>query len=216
MQKVIEVGRGKVYGQVKITAPDVSKKHCIITDNGNGTYTVEDTGSTNGTYVDGLKIYKKVVSADTVLQLGATFKVKVSDLISGDPWIGGGEGAKSISHLLEIRRKYEAEVERLKSSQEFMMAFRIGLPALGAIFSGLCFGHSGMSTITVIFTIVTLVSVLISLISSPRKKIEKLQKKFKKDYACPACGWPLINFDETQLKLMGACPNPKCKVKYVV
>jgi DNA-binding winged helix-turn-helix (wHTH) protein len=59
------VGRA-LDGRVVITAPTVSRYHAVITIN-NGVFSIEDLGSKNGTYVDGVRIG----GAPTIIKPGA-------------------------------------------------------------------------------------------------------------------------------------------------
>ena len=60
----IIVGR-KGQQQAVITDLTVSREHCKLTDNGDGTYTVENL-SANGTFVDGKNIIRTVVTAEPI------------------------------------------------------------------------------------------------------------------------------------------------------
>jgi pSer/pThr/pTyr-binding forkhead associated (FHA) protein len=75
----IIVGR-KGQQRAAITDLSVSREHCKLTSNADGTYLLENL-SANGTYVDGRSVVRSVVTADTVIQLGATFKIIVKDLL---------------------------------------------------------------------------------------------------------------------------------------
>ncbi len=44
---------------VRVDDPYVSNHHCRITEDDNGDLWIEDLGSTNGTYVDGARVYNK-------------------------------------------------------------------------------------------------------------------------------------------------------------
>ena len=82
----IIVGR-KGQQQAAITDPTVSREHCKLTDNGDSTYTVENL-SANGTFVDGKSIIRTVVTADTVITLGANYSARVKDLWPFPPTAG--------------------------------------------------------------------------------------------------------------------------------
>ena len=55
-----------------ITDPTVSRKHCKVTDNGDGTYTIENL-SPSGTKVDGVDILRTTVKPNSRIQLGQSF-----------------------------------------------------------------------------------------------------------------------------------------------
>lgn len=59
----------------------VSGKHLKLTTMPDGKVQVEDLGSANGTFVDGIRIIKKVVDRNTTVQMGSTFSFRISDVI---------------------------------------------------------------------------------------------------------------------------------------
>ena len=77
---VVGRGRDKATQRIDIADPTVSREHCWLTDNGDGSFTLENK-SQLGTYVDGRRILKTRVTRDSVIQLSETTKVKVADLL---------------------------------------------------------------------------------------------------------------------------------------
>lgn len=59
----------------------VSGKHLKLTTMPDGNVQVEDLGSTNGTFIDGVRIIKKVVTRNTVVQMGSTYTFRICDVI---------------------------------------------------------------------------------------------------------------------------------------
>lgn len=55
-----------------ISDPTVSRRHCKVTDNGDGTYTIENL-SDAGTRIDGREIVRATANANSKIQLGASF-----------------------------------------------------------------------------------------------------------------------------------------------
>lgn len=76
----IIVGR---YGDQSfpITDKSVSGKHLKLTTMSDGNVQVEDLGSTNGTFIDGVRIIKKVVSRNTVVRMGTTFTFRINEVL---------------------------------------------------------------------------------------------------------------------------------------
>ena len=62
------LGRGQ-DADIRLDDELVSRKHCSLTFDGKNV-TVQDLGSTNGTYVDGNQVSKMVLDSDNRLQLG--------------------------------------------------------------------------------------------------------------------------------------------------
>jgi pSer/pThr/pTyr-binding forkhead associated (FHA) protein len=67
-RKSVLIGRG-AHCDVVVKDAKASREHCRLTLEGAG-FSLEDLGSRNGTYVDGLKI-----AQPTVLQVNQTFKI---------------------------------------------------------------------------------------------------------------------------------------------
>lgn len=80
MTIIVGRGRSKATQRIEIDDPTVSREHCWLTDNGDGTYTLLNK-STQGTFVDGRQIVRTVVTPDTVIRMGQSTIVKVSDLL---------------------------------------------------------------------------------------------------------------------------------------
>lgn len=80
----MEIIIGRQGNQKKpISEPTVSRKHCKVTKNSDGTYTVENI-SDYGTKVNGVSIIRTSATLDSILELGPTFKATLRELI-GEP-----------------------------------------------------------------------------------------------------------------------------------
>lgn len=67
--------------RLPISDKSVSRRHCRLIDNGDGTYTLENLSETACTYVDGRQVLKTKVHPEAIIQLGPSFRVKVADLL---------------------------------------------------------------------------------------------------------------------------------------
>ncbi|WP_146057442.1 FHA domain-containing protein, partial [Streptomyces sp. SM12] len=83
----IRVGRSGT-AEVPLDDPDVSRRHCVVTVAADGTLTVRDSGSTNGTTLDG----RPVGERPRTLPLGAELRLGESVLrvVLDDGVPGGG------------------------------------------------------------------------------------------------------------------------------
>lgn len=72
----LTIGRGDRCG---LTVPErnASRQHVRLAARSDGTLLVEDLNSTNGTFVDGVKIDRHTVDADAELRLGKTYALKL-------------------------------------------------------------------------------------------------------------------------------------------
>lgn len=80
----MEIIIGKQGNQkIRITEPTVSRKHCKVTSNEDGTYTIENL-SQSGTKVDGREIIRATARLNSRIQLGPLFSATLVELI-GNP-----------------------------------------------------------------------------------------------------------------------------------
>jgi len=96
-EKIITVGRSSA-NHIVLDNPNVSSSHAkfIIKDN---TVTLEDTGSTNGSYVNGEKIISKVVTNHDRINFGRNYKFEWSKL---EPFIKMVSGEVSHGSLVRL------------------------------------------------------------------------------------------------------------------
>lgn len=164
----IIIGRNAQPGIV-ITEPSVSKKHCRITADGDGTFIVENLSQSSFTKIDGREIVKAKATIDSEIQLGPVYRAKLRELIttpSGSRETPGHRGSNrptqpkvktySISHLKRIWEEYNRKnLEEAKKSRTIgivrsgSMIFTMGggvlatvaaLPAIGIVCSGIGVG----------------------------------------------------------------------------
>lgn len=80
MTIIVGRGRSKATQRIEITDPTVSREHCWLTDNGDGTYTLLNK-SQQGTVVNGNRVMKTIVTPNTYITLSGTTTLKVADLL---------------------------------------------------------------------------------------------------------------------------------------
>jgi diguanylate cyclase (GGDEF)-like protein len=73
----IVVGRTR-EAHVQVTENGVSRRHCLLVQNEDGSYRVEDLGSTNGTMVNGERVAVSPLDAGDRLQLGPELVLQFS------------------------------------------------------------------------------------------------------------------------------------------
>ena len=78
----MEIIIGKQGNQkTPITEPTVSRRHCKVTINEDGTFTIENLSDTTYTKVDGIEIVRTSASLESMIELGPIFKAPLKDLI---------------------------------------------------------------------------------------------------------------------------------------
>jgi pSer/pThr/pTyr-binding forkhead associated (FHA) protein len=79
-QRPFAVSRARIIGRdedcdLRVPVAEVSREHCRVEPNANGGLTVEDLGSSNGTYINGLQVDEADMTAGDVLKVGPAFMV---------------------------------------------------------------------------------------------------------------------------------------------
>lgn len=221
-----------------ITDPTVSRKHCKVTDNGDGTYTIENL-SPSGTKVDGVDILRTTVKPHSRIQLGQNYSATLVELI-GVPQTKTNTNVQSvpsshseqsvpssksqpevktfnISHLRKVWEEYNNTNLEMAESQRKTNLVRTGLGiftmcAMPTIFF---FGPVGY--------VLTGIGVLGNIYSFAGMKnaetaAEKQQRQdaFDDAWICPNpdCGHSLIA-KNYKLLVRNHQSCPYCKCKYV-
>lgn len=96
-QRSFPVSRARIIGReedcdMRIPVAEVSREHCRVEPNASGGLSVEDLGSSNGTFINGLQVDEADMVAGDVLKIGPAFLVLRVDGEPGD--INGPEVLK--------------------------------------------------------------------------------------------------------------------------
>ena len=226
----IIVGR-KGQQHIAITDLSVSREHCKLISNSDGTYTLENL-SANGTYVDGRSIVRSIVTPDTIIQLGATFKIAVKELLPvTTKQTKPAEPQKST--VDPHQQEYEAKFRRLRNVYDKYTADKIGLQKEAGmnnfyrmlpmtLLSLVGLGATAIPALGNIAPVIGIIGVgllIFSLVKSYNgskdnpEKMEALNKQFMIDYVCPKCGNFLGYVPFEALENKSVCSFCKCKWK---
>lgn len=213
-----------------ITDKAVSGKHLKLTTMPDGNVQVEDLGSTNGTFIDGVRIIKKVVTRNTIVQMGTTFTFLVSDALpkakvpptpQTPPTPPKPVAEYSIANLERVWNDYEKDQAEIKDKAQAIGKRRM-LPMMIGMASGTLSSILGMilSLQTLCITVPATLICLIMYIRAYNQKDTSFEdqkvakKKFIKHYTCPNpdCHRYVGNLGEYMLlKQNTNCPYCKCK-----
>lgn len=227
MTIIVGRGRSKATQRIEINDPTVSREHCWLTDNGDGTYTLQNK-SLQGTFVDGRQVLKTIVTSDTYIKLSETTTLKVADLL---PLVqtGSSSGANvppkdpkepqifSLRPLEVIWNSYdqkrlEIQEESVKRANQqrvqgiiSMMGMALGLLPISVIFRAIC----------------VLAALLLGIYffmqgqstSSVQRQLHDLDEEYATKYKCPnpACGRPLGNMAYRNVRFQKQCPACNCR-----
>ena len=230
----IIVGR-KGQQPFEITDRSVSGKHLKLITMSDGNVLIEDLGSSNGTFIDGVRIIQKVVSRNTVVQMGSTFTFCISDVLpevktSSVPRTPptpptpprpeyDEEILRKFQNLESVWNKYQEEKINLQKNNASKGFLRM-LPMF--VLGGLGYLISCTPELADFRTAITLaglgIGIIITWISyksatSLPEQMEKLNQQFQIDYVCPKCKQFLGFTPFEGLKNRGQCSA--CKSKWV-
>ena len=207
-------GQKRLVGAQGSVPKSVSRAHCSIVINADGSYTVKNLKAQNTTYVNGIAVEEKHVTEKDIVELGEDhFLLEWGTLSQLKPQI------VDIRPLKKVWDKYNEETLALTVKQNKFNALRTGtgIITMAAIASGLVLGreNSGM-----LYTILYGLAIVLSLTffiksyidaSKLPKERQKLTQKFQNDYACPHCK---RHFSQPydQLALNESCPY--CKTQF--
>ena len=217
---------------IPIMESTVSGKHLKLTSMPDGKVQVEDLGSTNGTFVDGVRIIKKVVDRNTVVQMGPSFSFRVSDVIPEVERVSAPPSPHAplkseydleilvkFEQLESVWNKYQQEKISLQKSNASKGFLRM-LPLF--VLGGFGYLISCIPNLANFRTAITLaglgVGIIITCISYKSatglpEQIEKLNQQFQIDYVCPKCKQFLGFVPFEGLRNRGHCSA--CRAKWV-
>ena len=225
----IIVGRGRSFAtqRVEIDDPEVSRKHCVLTDNGDGSYTLENK-SPNGTYVDGLKVLKTRVTKETVIKLSKNTAYSVAELLplpQSQPKPTPEPESFSIKPLEAVWDEYHDKLLEIQLRQRNINMLRgaspiftLGSGAIAGVAKSMEWGDVVFG-ITIVMTVIgLLLMVYCFVVSFADKSIEKREAatdELTQKYVCPNpdCKHFMGNQPYKVLRQSKTCPWCKCKLK---
>ncbi len=195
MRTVIELGK-EGNQKFPIKAPDVSRHHATITIE-NGVWTLEDLGSTNGTYVmdeNGkfVRIKKTVIDEYTKIALGSTTAMGLTFLahhvLEDDP----ANFCAEMEHIISLYEDLQSVRDKIEEKSQKRMLIRNIPPIISAVIGLIVFIIFPKMRIGTIVIMSLVTSVLYAVINFKQTKDKSLK-----------------TFLRVQQNLI-RCPNPSC------
>lgn len=201
--------------KIQITDQTVSRKHCKVTDNNDGTYTIENL-SESGTKVDGREIIRTIAKADSTIQLGPSFVSTLGALIGiSTPSPDDTTKQYNIAHLEQVWENFNRQNLDLADKQRKINLLRTGLGiftmcAMPTIFF---FGAIGYM-LTAVGILGNVYSFVGMRNAETAKDRQRRQDDFDDAWVCPNpdCGrsLPAKNY-KMLVRNFQSCPYCKCK-----
>lgn len=221
-----------------ITDPTVSRKHCKVTDNGDGTYVIENL-SPSGTKVDGVEIIRATAKPNSRIQLGQNFNSTLVELIGvpqiatkpqtqstpAKPVTQGTSSPKTqpevktfnISHLRRVWEDYNnANIEMADSQRKTnLIRAALGIFTTCAMPTIFFFGDVGYA-LTGIGVLANIYSFAGMRNAETAEERQRRQDAFDDAWVCPnpECGHSLLA-KNYKLLVRNHQSCPYCKCKYV-
>ncbi|MBR4440580.1 MAG: FHA domain-containing protein [Bacteroidales bacterium] len=201
----------------KITDGYVSRRHCEITPTSRvGVFHLKDLDSSNGTFVNGIRVVECDVTYNDTLTLGKNYVVDLSSLFP----LKKSEESNSLSglsvvfpqHLRQVYNSHAEEKQKIASSQRWGMVWRLFVPqiftqALAPLLH--LEGGVGPAIGLVVGLLVTVV--ITKATDSSSKQIEELNNQFKQKYVCGRCNRFLGDFPPEYIENNLKCTCLNCK-----
>lgn len=200
--KKIQIGRTAGKNDVVINKPDISNMHCSITQLSDAEYLVEDLDSTNGTWVNGTRIFKQRVGLYDELRLSQNEVVSIAQLFSKPAAPPPSQRTpldytKEFTALEDVWESYQKDrnstTERYEKKKRNTQVLITVIPAL--IFFGLkftLFKNLSSELQNDISSSWILVSLLLNYVAatvisnqSILKELQEMDNEFKIRYVCP-------------------------------
>lgn len=233
----IKIGR-EVEGSSILKVPSnckkVSRRHATLYWH-DGTITIEDNESANGTYVNGRRIAKTKINENDSIWLGGNnegsdcYKIdleKVFDSCREAENKLRTDFSTEFNQVKQAYIDYQAEVSELKkqvtvSSQLPLRIISFVPTFIGAIIAILpnADPNARIIAISVGGAITGLINILMMGKSSGtndklNEEITELQIRYQSQYCCPKCGMKYPFTTHWKKLQADGCPNPKCGAKF--
>lgn len=196
----------------------VSRHHARLSSYRDGRWLLEDLNSTNGTYVNGVQIMKKIVSSADQIGFGNAETVSLADLLKAK-----NDYSEEFMSLKKIYDDYAKAKVKIQSSNQFKTRLFQSLPFALPGIVGMIIVHfgSGASLLMTISLLLAVMAPVVGIYMGARQsakipqQIQELNNRFKIDYVCPKCGTFLGEVPWESLRNKKHCPVSSCQAKWV-
>ncbi|MDR2145319.1 MAG: FHA domain-containing protein [Tannerella sp.] len=203
---------------IVIDDPYMSRHHAVLSTGENGELILEDAGSTNGTFVNDIRIVKKKVVPEDGIVLGKEYTLTINELLHK-----ADDYSDDFGKLKPVYDDYIREKIRIQSRNQFKTRLFQSLPfaligVVGVIFGFLGHAHKGLFIFSFVLAVLA-PTVGIYFGARQAAKIpallQNLANRFKTNYVCPKCGTFLGEIPYESLSNKKQCPVSSCKAKWI-
>lgn len=223
MSRVIVIGK-EGNQAITITEPTVSRRHAELIIDDKGQMRLRDTQSANGTYImkkDGSaeRINEMIVSANMIIRLGPTLRVKIGDLI---PESFNQVDISALRYISQHYNKRKIELEQMQATNQKLQMLTSIITIVGMSVGAMLVPQAeGSATpwlgkvVSVVIVLILAGSLFMYLISQSKKIIEAkntLEYNYRKNYICPSCH---ISLGQAIYENILGTQCPKCHKEFI-
>jgi pSer/pThr/pTyr-binding forkhead associated (FHA) protein len=214
----LKIGRNK-SNEIVFDNDTVSGTHLQIDIIDYGNYQITDLQSTNGTFVNGKKVFKSNLLPTDKMMLGE-YEVDMSALTKSiDAYYIENkiDFTNEYQELLKVFGTYQKKKNTIIKPPILPIVIRVGLGLVIILVLLLFPGLIPAEARIPLMMAVGLISVMSNLGNSQIKKSEKLdllRLEYEDELVCPKCKSKMINQNITYWKGKTSCINPKCNAIY--
>lgn len=195
----------------------VSRHHARLIRQADGCLFLEDAGSTNGTFVNGIQIAKKRVTPSDTVILGDNYRLNLPEVLKYN-----NDYSEEFAALKKVYDNYIQEKIKIQSSNQFKTRLFQSLPFALPGVAGVVIGFLGKGSPELfgvsLFITVCAPTVGIYLGAKQSAKIpqqlQSIAHQFKIDYVCPKCGTFLGEIPWESLRNRKQCPVSSCHARW--
>ena len=213
----ITIGKAKDNDFV-VDDPHVSRHHAALTYTEEQRFQLEDFDSSNGTFVNGNQIAKKIVAPTDEIVLGKDYRLDMAELLHSQ-----NDYAEEFNQLESVYANYSAAKVKVQSSNIFKTRILQMLPfaMVGVVGVILGFLGKGSPVFFIISLSITILAPTLGIYMAAKQsaktpeRLQELANQFKIDYVCPKCGTFLGEIPWESLRNKKQCPVASCRAKWV-
>ena len=201
-----------------VNDPSVSRHHAQLTYEEEGPWILEELGSTNGTFVNGIQIARKQVTSKDVIKLGDSYVLNLAEVLKAN-----NDYSEEFAALKQVYDNYIQAKIKIQSSNQFktrlLQSLPFALPGIIGVLIG--FSGKGSPALFAISLFITICAPTVGIYWGAKqsakipKLLQDLTNQFKIDYVCPKCGTFLGEIPWESLRNRKHCPVSSCKAKWV-
>ncbi len=196
----------------------VSRYHARLTRDEKGNLFIEDTESTNGTFVNGDRVIKKKITPSDIVTLGNNYTLNISEVLKSD-----NDYSEEFAALKPVYENYIKEKIRIQSSNQFKTRLLQSLPFAVIGILGLMISVIGKHNQGVFIgsLIIAVCAPTLGIYLGARQSakipalLQNLSNQFKINYVCPKCGTFLGEIPWESLANKKKCSLSTCRAKWV-